>query len=404
MSFQYRWPGVMAGILLCSTLCFPQDPSDKQQQIAEHTRKAQEYLQQKRPDLALPELQAVIALDPTNTDAVANAGVLLFFQNDCANAVPQLRAANSQRSGMGRIQFLLALCEGRLGDKAAARADLEGAFPNLKEPKLKSEAGSSLIQMYESSDDLEKAAEVVAALRADNPTDVQLIFESYRLHTQMANEAMLAMSLVDPNSAEMHQVMGHEALRYGDTSGAIAQYREAIKINPKLSGVHLELGDALNNSADTKVKSQAEGEYRLAVQLNPNNERALCRLADIEVERGDSDKALADYTTAAKLAPSDIDAQLGLAKALLMQRKADEAEPILEKILQAEPENDLAHYQLSRVYWQKGKKDDANREVELYKKYKAMKQKLRDLYKQMRITPPDAVAAATAEPSEARGK
>ena len=123
MSFQYRWPGVMAGILLCSTLCFPQDQPDKQEQIAEHSRKAQEYLQQKRPDLALPELQAVIELDPTNTDAVINVGkCLLFFQNDCANAVPQLRAANSQRSGMGRIQFLLAVCEGRLGDKAAARA------------------------------------------------------------------------------------------------------------------------------------------------------------------------------------------------------------------------------------------------------------------------------------------
>ena len=245
---------------------------------------------------------------------------------------------------------------------------------------------------------------MVAALRADNPTDVQLIFESYRLHTQLANEAMLAMSLVDPNSAEMHQVMGHEALRYGDTSGAIVQYREAIKINPKLSGVHLELGDALNNSTDTKIKSQAEGEYKLAVQLNPNNERALCRLADIEVERGDVDKAFADFTIATKLAPSDIDAQLGLAKALLLQRKADEAEAILERVIQLEPENDLAHYQLSRVYWQKGRKDDANREVELYKKYKAMKQKLRDLYKQMRITPPDSVAANTADPAESRGK
>jgi cytochrome c-type biogenesis protein CcmH/NrfG len=215
---------------------------------------------------------------------------------------------------------------------------------------------------------------------------------------------MLALSLVDPNSAEMHQVMGHEALRYGDFPGAIAQYREAIKINSKLSGIHLELADALNNSTNPTIKNQAEGEYKLAVQLNPRDERALCRLADIESEHGDVDKAFADYTSATELAPADIDAQLGLAKTLLLMRKPDEAQPILEKVLKLEPENDLAHYQLSRVYWQKGRKDDANREVELYKKYKAMKQKLRDLYKQMRITPPDAVLERTAETGETKEK
>ena len=400
----HSWLGIGTNLLLGSSLFVAQDQPDKQQQIQEHNRKAQAYLQEKRPDLALPELQAVVALDPTNTDAVANVGVLLFFRNDCANALPQLQAANSQRSGLWRIQFLLATCEVRMGDTTSARTNFESAFPHLEDPKMKLEAGTSLIQIYEGSDYLERAAQMVATLRIDNPTNVPLIHEAYRLHTKLASEAMLALSLVDPNSAEMHQVIGHEALRYGDVPGAIAQYREAIKVNPKLSGIHLELADALNNSTNPTIRSQAEGEYRIAVQLNPKDERALCRLANIEIEHGKVEKAFADYTTAAKLAPADIDAQLGLAKALLLMHKPDEAQPVLEKVLQLEPQNDLAHYQLSRVYWQKGRKEDANREIELYKKYKAMKQKLRDLYKQMRITPPDAVQESTAETDEAREK
>jgi Flp pilus assembly protein TadD len=396
---------ILSGALLLSAcLCDGQDHSDKQQQIQEHSQKAQEYLQQKRPDLALPELQAIVALDPANTDALANVGVLLFFKNDCANAVPQFRAANAQRSGMWRIQFLLAVCESRMGDKSSAKADLESAFPHLEDPKLKLEAGTSLIEIYESDDDLEKAAQIVSTLRAANPTNLPLIYEAYRLHTKLADEAMIALSLVDPNSAEMHQVMGHEALRNGDFSAAIAQYREAITINPKLSGIHLELGDALNNSSDAAMKSQAEGEYRKAVELNPQDERALCRLADIEMDHGNIDAASANYTKATQLAPTDIDAQLGLAKALMMMHKPDQAQSTLEKVLQMEPENDLAHYQLSRVYWQKGRKEDANREIELYKKYKAMKEKLRDLYKQMRITPPDAVLRNTTEPDDPKEK
>jgi len=395
-----RWLQVGTGLLLACGLCLAQDQADMQQQIAEHNRKAQEYLHQKRPELALRELQALVALDPTNTDALANIGVLLFFKGDCANAVPPLQAANAQRSGLWRVQFLLAVCEGRLGDQAAARTGFESAFPHLEDPKLKLEAGTALIEIYESADDLDKAAQLVKTLRADNPTNVTLLYESYRLHTKLAGEAMLALSLADPGSAEMHQVIGHEALRYGDFPGAIAQYRDAIKINPKLSGIHLELGDALNNSTNPAIKSQAEGEYKLAVELNPRDERALCRLAETEAEHGDVDRANSNYAAATKLAPADIDAQLGLAKVLLIMRKPDVAQPILENVLQLEPENEMAHYQLSRLYWQKGRKDDANREVELYKKYKAMKEKLRDLYKQMRITPPDAIAAALAEPNQ----
>jgi tetratricopeptide (TPR) repeat protein len=399
-----RWLKGGAGLLIGCSLCVAQDQGDKQQQIADHNRKAQQYLHEKQPDLALPELQAVVALDPANTDAIANIGVLLFFKGDCANAIPQLRTATGQRSGLWRVQFLLAVCEGRAGDTAAARSDFENVFPHLEDAKLKLEAGTALIQIYEGADDLDKAAQMVTTLRADNPTNVPLIYEAYRLHTKLAGEAMLALSLVDPNSAEMHQVIGHEALRYGDFPGAITQYRQAIKMDPNLSGIHLELGDALNNSNNPAIKSQAEAEYKLAVKLNPGDERALCRLAEIEVAQADVDKAFADYTRATQLAPADIDAQLGLAKVLLMMHKRDSAQPILEKILQLEPENEAAHYQLSRLYWQEGRKDDANREVDLYKKYKAMKQKLRDLYQQMRITPPEAVAAILKEPAETKEK
>lgn len=404
MSIFNRWLLSGAGVLLGCGLCFAQDQADKQQQIAEHNRKAQEYLHDKRPDLALPELQSLVALDPTNTDAVANIGVLLFFQGDCVNAVPQLRAASAQRSELWRVQFLLAVCEGRLGDTTSARTGFENVLPHLDDPKLRLEAGTALVQIYESAGDLDKAADLVATLRTQNPTNIPLIYAGYRLHTKLAGEAMLALSLVDPNSAEMHQLIGHEALRYGDFPGAIAQYREALKINPNLSGVHLELGDALKNSTTPTLKSQAEGEYKLAVELNSRDERALYRLAEIEADHGNVEKALTDYTRATELSPSDIDAQLGLAKVLLTMKKADRAQPILERVLQLEPENEAAHYQLSRLYWRQGRKDDANREVDQYKKYKAMKEKLRQLYQQMRITPPDAVAAALKEPVEKKEK
>ena len=57
----------------------PPTGSSKQQQARQHILASQQYLQQQRPDLAIPELQKAVALEPNNVDARGNLGVLLFF-------------------------------------------------------------------------------------------------------------------------------------------------------------------------------------------------------------------------------------------------------------------------------------------------------------------------------------
>jgi hypothetical protein len=52
-----------------------------------------------------------------------------------------------------------------------------------------------------------------------------------------------------------------------------------------------------------------------------------------------------------------------------------------------DPTNATAHYRLSTLYRQRGRIEDSKREVEQYKKYKEMKEKLRAIYKEMQIQP-----------------
>jgi Flp pilus assembly protein TadD len=61
---------------------------------------------------------------------------------------------------------------------------------------------------------------------------------------------MLALSLAAPDSAQMHQLMAHEAARQGNTHAAVEEYRKAIAINPHLPGVHFELAELLNSSQE----------------------------------------------------------------------------------------------------------------------------------------------------------
>ena len=68
---------------------------------------------------------------------------MLFFQGDYAKAAPHLRTVVKLRPDLAKIQALLGMSERRLGQAAAAEADLEKAFPQLQEEKLRVQAGGA---------------------------------------------------------------------------------------------------------------------------------------------------------------------------------------------------------------------------------------------------------------------
>lgn len=387
-----------AVFILLSTLSLSgEQANSRQHQLNEHIRLAQQYLKERRPDLAIPELQAVVALDPKDVDARGNLGVLLFFRGDYAGAAPQLRAAVKMQPGLWKLQALLGMAERRMGDDAQGREDLEAAFPHLQEQKFKIQVGNNLLESYSSTGDLDKAAAVISQLRKLDPTNVSLIYSSYRIYSDLANEAMLTMALVAPGSAQMHQVMAHELARHDDTAAAIANYREALKIDPQLPGLHFELAELLSNSSDASLQAQAESEYQAALAVNPFDEKAESRLGDLAAKRGDLKQADADYTRALQLQPDDAETATDLAKVLLSMGQKQKAQALLQKAIQLDPTDYVAHYRLSALYRQEGQLDKAKLELEQYQKYKNMKEELTKIFHEMRVetgqkTPDDSDA------------
>jgi cytochrome c-type biogenesis protein CcmH/NrfG len=185
----------------------------------------------------------------------------------------------------------------------------------------------------------------------------------------------------------MHQVIAHEEIKEGNTNAAVVQFRKAIEIDPHLPRVHYELAELLNTSQDAAVKLEAEKEYRAAVVENPGDEKAESRLGEIDARNGNASHAFEEYSKAVELEPADADAKLGVAKMLIEMNQPDKAQAVLEDTVNLEPTNAIAHYRLGTIYRQKGRMADAKREVELYKKYKDMKEKLRAVYKELQVQP-----------------
>jgi tetratricopeptide (TPR) repeat protein len=380
-------------VVLCALLLLPlaaipaagQTAALKKQQASQHARAAQQYLQQQRPDLAIPELQKVVALEPQNVDARGNLGVLLFFRKDYAGAVPELRVAVKLKPDLWKLQGLLGLAEAHTGETQASRADLETALPHLTEPKFKTEVGNALMDSYTSTGETEKAASITSELLADNPTDTALLYSSYRLYSDLTDKALLTMALSDPDGALMHEMMARELARHGDEAQAIVNLREALKINPHLPGAHFDLGELLYNSSNDALKAQAEPEFQAALADNPADEKAHLMLGEIAAKRGDTKTAFTEYSRAVELQPNDPDALVELGKVLMTMNENDKAQQVFEQAVKADPSNTVARYRLSMLYRRQGKTAEAEQQMAEYKKYKDMSSKLEKIFHDMRV-------------------
>ncbi|MGA8620355.1 MAG: tetratricopeptide repeat protein [Candidatus Sulfotelmatobacter sp.] len=357
-----------------------QSSPGRQQQVESHKRKAAEYLKDNKPDLAVPEFRAIVAIDPNDVDARGNLGVLLFFQGDYTSAIPQLRAALKLKPTLSKIQALLGIGEKRTGDLDAARRDLEEAFPKVQDQKIRIETGMELIEIYSRTGDLDKSAAIVSDLRKLQPTNEALLYTAYRIYSDLAAESMLSLSVVDPNSARMHQAIAHELAKRGNTAEAIENYRAALKIDPQLPGLHFELAEMLSTLSTAEGREEADKEYKAALQSNPFDEQAECRLGDIALQRDDLKDANGHFTRAMQLQPNDPEANIGLAKVFMTMDQPKKAEPLLQHALELDPTSAMAHFRLSTIYRQTGRQAEAKHELEEYQKYKEMKEKLRAIY------------------------
>ena len=360
-----------------------QEVSSPTPQIAVLQQQVQTYLQQQKPELAIPILRQIVALDPKNISSQANLGVLLYFQNDFAGSIPELRNALSLQPNLPRIRGLLGIAEKRTGDMTSAQSDLEQAFTSIDDPKFMKQVGLELIEIESATSQFSKALAITAKLEEVNPQDPQILFAAYEIAAQMKDQTMLSMVLVAADSAEMNMMVAGELARQGDHDKSIVKYREAIRLNPHMPGVHYELAEQLRAAADPKLNAQAEGEYKAAIEENQYDEKSWCHLGEVEAERGDLKDAQDAYNKALALEPGDSTAKTDLAIAMISSGQQKDALPLLESAVKEDPTNIVAHYRLSGLYRRAGRVADAKHEMDEYTHYKGLKDKLGEVFKQV---------------------
>jgi tetratricopeptide (TPR) repeat protein len=375
----------MAGLTLWGPCLLAQAVPTSEQQIETHSRQAQEDLRINRPDLAIGEFKAILALDPNNVVAQGDLGALLYFQGDYKEAVEPLRSVVKTQPSLWNSVMLLGMCEKRLGNLTAARSNLEQAFPKLTTEKLRVQAGMELTELYYASRDLDSAADVLKVLRKLKPDDPAILYTAHRVYSEQADEAALSVAMLAPKSAWMHELIAEEMVVQGKNDAAILHYREALKIDDHLPGAHFELGEVLSSASSAANKDQAAKEYEAALKQNPFDEKSECRLGKIALGRSDLKEAYARYTRALQLQSDDPDANLGLGTVLVSMNEPQQALPLLETATKLDPSDAVAHYHLGTLYRKMGRIEDSRRELAEFQRLKQMKGDLKEVFRGMRL-------------------
>jgi tetratricopeptide (TPR) repeat protein len=359
--------------------------SGSRHEVRAHLARAQQALASKQLDSAIQEFNAVLALDPNNVEARGNLGVVQFLGGKYAEASQNLRAALTLQPSLWKVQAILGLCEKVQGKLDSARALLEKSVSHLsQDPKLQIRAGLALVEIDYQRRDLEKALGVLSMLQSTDPTDADVLYVVYRIHTDLATQARQTLALVAPDSARMHQLLAQHLINEGDASRAVTQYREALRIDPRLPGAHFELGEAILQATSFEAAHQeAQKEFEAALALNPRDAKSECRLGGIANLRADYNSALEHYLHAAELDPTDAEAQIGVGTVLMSFGQPDKALGHLLDAVRLDPSNAAVHYRLSQLYRQLGRTADAEQEYSKFKQLREAEERLGSAYTQI---------------------
>jgi tetratricopeptide (TPR) repeat protein len=107
---------------------------------------------------------------------------------------------------------------------------------------------------------------------------------------------------VKEEEAEKHFDRAGIYCRVNDYDSAIAEYTEAIRLNPDYATAFNNRGHVYNRKGDY---DHAIADYTEAIRLNPDDAKAFRNRGYTYNEKGDYDHAIADCTEAIRLDPDD---------------------------------------------------------------------------------------------------
>jgi len=315
-------------LLFCAPTCRPQPGAPQQ-----NARQAALVLEQQGKNAeAEAAWRSWLQSHSASSEAYAHLGLLEARQEHYKEAVSFYRKALALGPAIPGLRLNLGLALFKEGELKAALQEfnlLEKNSPpsSPDHQRLIILIGMSYYGLGEHAKAVPYLKEAVSADSQNLPLRLALAHSClWSKQYQCVLDAYHEILLLNAESAEADMLAGEALDEMKDVPGAIAQFRAAVKADPKMPDVHFGLGYLLWTK---RQYTDAIPEFTAELDNNPNHAQALTYLADTDMHLGDPHAAI----------------------------------PLLEKAIHIDSAIELAHLDLGEIDVDAGRREDALREL-----------------------------------------
>ena len=268
---------------------------------------------------AIPLLNRILAVDPSNETSHAMLAVMAYRAHDCATAVKHFQESESAI--------------------AAQPAALRGY-------------GACLMRLHRAGE----AVSIFENLAAMAPNDPHARYNLAVVQLE-ANQSQNALATLQPlmaleqTDADVLDLASEAYEKGGDTPHAVERLRQAILANPTKAKYYL----------DFATLSYNHNSYQVGIDVIDAGLKQLPKSAELYVARGilyiqlgQYDKGGADFEAAHRLDPSQASASLAQGLAQMQESKLDQALKTVEAQLAQHPNDSFLHYLKAEIISRNG--------------------------------------------------
>lgn len=236
------------------------------------------------------------------------------------------------------------------------------------DPRLKKRLGVDGVECAMSARDADTAMELVHALKKQFPRDPEVLYVTVHVFSDLSLEASQELAASAPGSYQMHELNAEAMESQDKADDAIAEYREVLKLEPKVKGIHYRIGQLLLSGPNREAnKDQARREFEEELRIDPSSAPSEYVLGELARQNQQTSVAVEHFERATKLDGEFTDAFIGLGRTLIEGGRVAEALAPLQTAVKLQPDNPAAHFYLGTAYQRSGRQQDASREFALQK-------------------------------------
>jgi tetratricopeptide (TPR) repeat protein len=302
------------------------------------------YLREGAHEVATREFQEALRINPGYTEARFYLGIAYLDERLFSKALPHFERAVQEQPDYADLRCYLGVTYFHLGDLEKARGEFENALtisPSYK--KACYYHGLLLYMLGEKTRATELITKAIEGEMKKTPLNVSLAL----VHLREGNleEAMTVLHEIlnaGHASPDVLYFVGEVYLRMEHFDEAESFFRKSIEGNPSFLRAREKLAHVL----------MKKGKLEEAEELLETFETDFADLykikGDIKFNRGDIDSALSFYRKSLEVNSEYGEAVLSLAMTLRKKGLEEEAEQVLKRLIEIDPENVVARNMLGR--------------------------------------------------------